>query len=514
MCLSGPSFTKEEWVEMWSNVQADVAESSFQEKHDDVKCDNIQASIINHANGARSALFFLPFQSESAVMAIYPCPTKCVGNKDQPDVGLLAFKTKEAKVPCYKAEIDSYFCPEKHNEPQLLVSQPMFRSLGSESPDEDARSAPPSRMVLDDGKVCENADGSFTFTLKTAAVVKTLKEVEEMTTVAKQAYLTDVSNACVTSLLKAMREFQDMGKFKTDTVFDMAGDEIDDTSRIHFMDMLLPNLQAGCDMLVAIPPPDPATGKPSAAGTAAFTFAFHFPPGHEELPLLGLAHNVGPNDPAALARGDLKYMPQEDNYWVVVNQAPQSAHAVIKDKDDPDSNATPYHLIFPEQEQLVMPPGLNYSAEDYNHDSYYTSCHKFQNARKEQILAMWRTFCGHQGLPALGGSTHLAVTNLKGSKFSPMTSSLHFPHFSAAPGQKPSASEVRAAIGVMKEGNDGWWNNYGEYEEAVTKRPRIQAAMDAGILGINVNADHGDVTANLIAREIEKRVGAMSGNDE
>lgn len=542
MCLSVPGYV-EQTKEM---VLASMMEAAG---HDAV-CDNITMSVMVLEDKSRVVTFFLPVQSPSATMFMYPCNPKFIGEPDDETRGLL---TQKDKLPCYKPQITDYFFPERHAYPDVfepvVYRSTGFRSLGGE---EVAKEQP---MVLEQGKVCENADGSLVFQLKTSTskMIKSLQEFEAMSFDEKIKYRTAVMKVCLNTLLLEIRKLEARpdSKVRVDKIF-----ELDETGQItieaahQFMDLLYPSLQGqdGCDILVGIPPPD-ETGRPSAKNEAAFTFAFHLDADEHDLPILGLAHNITPTTSLEeLDFRDLKNVPQEYNYWIVSNVHPATAYAHIQDKVAlQKTRDTMFHVKFPDRKTLAIErcQYANYDEYVYKIGDYIRKCDAIQEARQNEIFEMWKSYLSKQGIegelamPQGRTDERLCVSNLKGAQLSPLTTTMHFPNriqhvtinkeqmYAAIAAAKKGVTALDGTKGWWEQGHDIWkFNHHGqdyakywstkqyaiEKEEmddpsAFTKRPRTHAKMEESFSDIQINPKLGTVTAAALRKEIRRRIG-------
>ena len=537
MCLS-----VEPYVEQ---TLEDVLASMAAAGHDAV-CDNILMSVMVLKDKSRVVTFFLPVQSPSATMFMYPCDPKFIGKPDEMTRGLL---TQKDKIPCYKPQVTDYFFPERHAFPDLL-NPPAFRSLGGGFRSlSDNQAAEEQPMVLEQGKVCENADGSLTFQLRTSTskMIKSLQEFEAMSFDEKIKYRTDVMKVCLNTLLLELRKLEARpgSKVEAGKIFELDDDgDITIDAAHQFMDLLYPSLQGqdGCDILVAIPPPD-ETGRPSAKNEAAFTFAFHLDADEHDLPILGLAHNITPTTSLEeLDFRDLKHVPQEYNYWIVSNVHPATAYAHIQDKIAlHKTRDTIFHVKFPDRKTLAI-ERCQYAGYDeltYNIGDYITKCDGVQEARQNEIFEMWTSYLHKQGikteLAMPSGHEKLCVSNLKGAQLSPLTTTMHFPNrieyvaiykkemYAAIAAAKEGATALDGTKGWWTNGHENWkfnhpatnyldhWShiNYAMEEEmdGPSKRPRTHAEMEESLSDIQINPKLGAVTAIALRKEIRRRVG-------
>jgi len=526
----------------WHEDDIETAEEArlATETHDAV-CDHILMTVIRLRDDTRVATFFLPVQSPSATMFMYPCEPKFIGARGNNTRGLLEQADESAKIPCYKKAVADYWCPEKYSMPRERNpapaafrslgggggDEPRFRSLGS-SDDSDGE----QEEELEQGKVCENADGSFTFTLRTSTILKPLDEVSKMTMDEHTAYLLRIKKLCLKALLKELLIFEGEGKLVSNHILPQEDGEVTWDATEKFMAMLYPALQgaADCDILVAIPPIDKATGKPSAKDNAAFTFAFHLDKDQHDLPILGLAHNLKEGTaPQEIATGQLPDVKQEYNYWIVANVPPADVYAHIDDKHNPDSR---FRVKFPSRKELVYErcDRAYFNATDYKLEEYEEECLQLQRGREDEIFDMYFTYLrrqqvgSHAKMPS--GTEKMSVANLRGSRLSPLTTTIHFPNY---PSKEPAVpkEEMYAAIAAAKEGvkdrfgHSGWWVLPGPEEAQWTepmdtdgapspKRVRTQAEMEQSLLGIEINPTHGRVTATALRKEIGRRVGPVT----
>tara|TARA_B100001109_G_scaffold255584_1_gene259375 strand:+ start:10676 stop:12328 length:1653 start_codon:yes stop_codon:yes gene_type:complete len=541
MCLSVEPYVDQTKEDVLASMKAAA-------EHDAV-CDNITMSVMVLEDKSRVVTFFLPVQSPSATMFMYPCNPKFIGKSDDETRGLLTLKDK---IPCYKPQITDYFFPERHAYPDL-IDPPVYRSCGGLGSGGKGGCGGEGRqpMVLEQGKVCENADGSLVFQLKTSTsgMIKSLQEFEAMSFDEKITYRTDVMKVCLNTLLLELRklEARPNSKVKVDKIFELDdGGQITFEAAHQFMDLLYPSLQGqdGCDILVAIPPPD-ETGRPSAKNEAAFAFAFHLDADEDDLPILGLAHNITPTTSLEeLDFRDLKNVPQEYNYWIVSNVHPATAYAHIQDKVSlQKTRNTMFHVKFPDRKTLAIErcQYAGYNEYTWKIEDYIEKCGAIQEARQNEIFEMWKSYLSKQGtkgelaMPQGRTDEKLCVSNLKGAQLSPLTTTMHFPNrIEYVPVYK---EQMYAAIAAAKEGvtaldgTKGWWEtghdnwksgqpeaDYAKYwstkqysmEEEMdgpSKRNRTHAEMEGSLSDIQINPKLGAVTASALRKEIGRRIG-------
>ena len=550
MCLSWDDEPVMSGEELRAYQMRLKAESGI--KDHDAVCDNILMSVMGLRDRSRVVTFFLPVQSPSATMFMYPCAPKFIGSRNDKTRGLLEQADRRAKIPCYKKDVTDYFCPEKYVTPhqrnrwRSLGDEPMYRSLGA---DNVAQASKP----LERGKVCENADGSFTCQLTTSAILESQDVVDNMDIDTKVQYLNTVREKCLDALLYELKDL----KLDVDKILPMGDDgKVTFETAEKFMALLYPVLQGGCDILVAIPPLDDE-GRPSAKNEAAFTFGFHLDADQDDLPILGLAHNLEPNMAVEEIKLDeLKHIKQEYNYWIVSNVHPETAYAHIDDPNaPPNTTESRFRVKFPTRQALVFErfDHAEYDSEDYKLEQYAKDCYDFQNKCQERIFELWVPYLRYQQvgshLKMPDGDEQIAVSNLKGSHLSPLTSTIHFPNRPVSTNEKPAVpeEEMHAAIAAAKEGvmdahdNVGWWawateNKRPEgvvdfpdeevddvpYEEVddfpdedddgirATKRFRKHAEVAKRFRGITLDPALGSVTATALRKEIRRRVGPFT----
>jgi len=539
MCLS--------WDEPETAEEARMATA-----HQDVVCDHSQMSVIKLRDNSRVVTFFLPVQSADARLLMYPCKPEFIGARGDNTRGLLEQPDERAKIPCFKQDVMDYWCPEMYTHPHQRNPPPsMFRGgLGGDDDGPKFRSLgsddePPP---LEQGKVCENADGSFTFVLRTSTILEPLDVVDKMRFEDQVAYRLRVNRACLNALLRELKILEGQGKLVSDHILPQEDGEVTMEAAEQFMSLLYPALQgaAGCDILVAVPPLDKATGKPSAKDNAAFTFAFHLDADQHDLPILGLAHNLDAGTTLhEVATGQLKDEEQANHYWIVTNAPPKEVYAHI---DDEIAGGGKFRVKFPSREQLVYERchHAGRDATEWNLESYERECYELQYGRQDAIREMmWTPYLRYQQVGSYqvvpAGEEKIAVANLKGSHLSPLTTTIHFPNYPSmeppVPLMEMYASIAAAKVGVKDRfGNDGWWTppqpqqewtdppspkreasfemidelpdfpEDDDNDKHARKRFRSQAEMEQSLLGIQIDPVLGPVTATALRKEIQRRV--------
>ena len=264
---------------------ANAGEAALKAAHDNADCSNIQITMLNHKDGSRSTLCYMPLSSPTAVMTMYPCPRVCLGESAE---FLLPCDT----IPCNAANLEAWYEPGKFVPIPDVIEVPVYRSLGGGGGgDGDSKAAVPV-VDLPPSKCIKNLDGSCTFVLKAAEFVKSDAEIEKAIAskeyADKATYLLTLGKACFKSLTEGM----DTNGVDKSKIFAMSEDDemdVDPCAMMNFLNELYPNLRANNDMLVCIPGPDEAGNLKM---DAAFFFAFHYPDARYCQPMPGLVHNI------------------------------------------------------------------------------------------------------------------------------------------------------------------------------------------------------------------------------
>tara|TARA_B110001452_G_scaffold49878_1_gene38105 strand:- start:222 stop:1907 length:1686 start_codon:yes stop_codon:yes gene_type:complete len=389
---------------------AHAGEAALKAAHDNVDCSKIQITMLNHKDGSRSTLCYMPLSSPTAVMAMYPCPRVCLGESAE-------FLIPCDTIPCNAANLEAWYEPGKFVPIPDVIEVPVYRSLsggggggGAAEPAVPVVELPPSKCI-------KNLDGSCTFVLKAAEFVKSDAEIEAAIESKeypdKPTYLVTLGKACFKSLTEGM----DANGVNKSKIFAMSEDdetEVDPCAMMNFLNELYPNLRANNDMLVCIPGPD-ADGNLKME--AAFSFAFHYPDARywQPMPMPGLVHNIdhGTASSEQAVEGDY-YITSNANFPMTIDNDETGVttnvglcHA---------SEFLPYSQI-PAAYRHLDRSDYHYRSlhagprKDY--DAWISGCQALQ--RKVQT-AYWdsiSTVCGKMGLPDFD-KENFQSTNLVG----------------------------------------------------------------------------------------------------
>ena len=284
MCLSfGYAAAFQAAHDFAATEAANAGEAALKAAHDDVDCSKIQITMLNHKDGSRSTLCYMPLSSGTAVMAMYPCPRGCLGENAE-------FLIPCDTIPCNAANLEAWYEPGKFVPIPDVEEVPIFRSAASLGGGGGHAVVPV--VELPPSKCIKNLDGSCTFVLKAAEFVKSDADIEKAIASKeypdKSTYLLSLGKACFKSLAEGM----DANGVDKSKIFAMSEDdetEVDPCAMMNFLNELYPNLRANNDMLVCIPGPDK---NGNLKMEAAFYFAFHYPDARSCQPMPGLVHNI------------------------------------------------------------------------------------------------------------------------------------------------------------------------------------------------------------------------------
>ena len=346
-----------------------AAEAFAKAAHDGVTCGNIQTTTIKHHNNTFTVFCLVPIDDEKGNARMFMIPVK------RQDAEML---TPCGALPCNAASLDALMQPGDHVPND---DAPVYRSLGDGA----------QGITID---CTRNIDGSCVFVLGIAHV---------------EVWDERASLACFQLLTDGM----EANGFPKSSFFEMQGEDVEAAAVCVFLDMLLPNVIKGHDMLVCLP--GMVEGVPTMK--TAFSLCFHYPSPPTHYPLTGLVHN----DVAA----DKDEQVVEDNYYIVSNH-PSSMY--IKSEDA--TNALPSHVkLKPVSDFLPQPAQLQVEEGDVpcyrpiriqpicidprNDPDWIGDCAMFQSMTQ---TAYWRSFeavIETMGLPSFD-KTSMYLTNLVG----------------------------------------------------------------------------------------------------
>ena len=400
MCLSFDySGVVHDWHHVAATKQAAAAEAAaageaaLKAAHDDVDCSGIQVTILNHLDGSRSLLFYMPLSSPTAVLAMYPCKRDCIGDDAE-------YLVPCDSIPCNASNLDAWYQPGKYVPiPDDVDDMPVYRSLCV------GGAATVPVIELPPSKCIKNLNGSCTFVLKTADYVKSDAEIQEAIETGmyadKVAYLLTLGDACFKSLVDSMTT-NGVDKSKVFAMTEV--DEVDPGAKINFLNEFYPNMRANHDMLVSIPGPDK---DGNLKMEAAFSFCFHYPEARRYHPMLGLVHNV---DHSTVSTEQAV----EGDYYVISNA---SLPMTI---DNPETgvptnvrlcDSGDFLPVVPVHRSLSANPNLD-QPKDY--DAWITGCESLQTKVEVAYWASISKVCNNMGLPAFAQENFYS-TNLVGS---------------------------------------------------------------------------------------------------
>lgn len=395
-------------------------EAALKAAHDDANCDNIQITMLDHLDGSRSVVCYMPLSSESAVMAMYPVPSECIGEKAQ-----YLKPCKEA--PCNVANLKAILEPgELIKDVPQAIEQPIYRGLGP-SADASIAAGQPSIPELPKSECIKNLDGSATFVLRTANFAKTDAEIEAGVASGeypnRAAYLLALGKACFKSLVESM-DASGVDKSKIFATTEDDPNEVEPDAMLSFLDQLYPNLMPGRDMLVCVP----GVGEDGKLKmNAAFSFVFHYPEPRAAQPALGLVHNI---DHSMLG----SEQEVESNYFVTSNAplplsvpnpetglgasvklfgsdaflpydaVPAKIRSILDDEFYLEQLSRRKDLYFPDG---VM---LDYKA-------WLMACESLQAKARDKYWESMAKLCADIGLPKFDAD-EIFLTNLVGRRFS------------------------------------------------------------------------------------------------
>jgi len=359
--------------------------------HHDVDCNNIQQYVIELEDKSTLKMDLLPVISDTCVCYMYPIDPVCLGEDDK-------YLISSDAIPCQAAMFDGIQHPEKYVIPPKFST---YRSLcGNDGG--GGTEVNISEVALPEGSCVKNTDGSVTFTLKLSTIV--------MTDADPTAYNLAMGKACCKELLRNM-EKNGVDSFNMFAMREDDPSQVDPEAMINFLDMLLPNLIPGKDIVVGIP----AFDENGTAKSAAFSVWFHYPEGVEYLPLLGLVHNVDPSDTNLTSK-------VEGNFYIATNKkcgigAVDEGGGGLKpislcSHQDflPQMKHEPYQSDFDKYNSIeYCEPFINYSAW----------CKAISAFQKNCQSSVWDTLEGvvkKNGLPGFDKSVMLTA-NLKGLEF-------------------------------------------------------------------------------------------------
>lgn len=426
-------------------------------KHD-VDCDNIQQYVLSLGDKSTLTLIFLPASSPTCVCYMYPIDPVCLGENDKHLIPSDA-------LPCQAAMLDGIRNPGKYVPLPRVVEVAIYRSLDTNS--KSATTAIPE-VTLPEGSCVKNADDSVTFTLKLSQIVKSDAEIDAAIAAGqfpdRVAYNLAMGKACVEELLRNMKK----NDVETKYLFAMRTDDptqMDPHAMINFLEMLLPNLISGKDIIVGVP----AFDEGGKAKSAAFSLWFRHPENIEQLPLLGLVHNVDPSDESPLSR-------VEGNFYVVTNKT-RFIHAVDDSGERTRDLCLRAHDSFRPVVQETYQSGHDTyamcegdSSPRYDYSAWFKACSAFQGRCQSSVWDSLEELVRKNGLPGFDKSVML-IANLKDMEFPKKTTTMALCH---------------------KTAND----------ESVTKRVKHPTVVDMG----EIDFDDVVKNENAIMSEDDKRI--------
>jgi hypothetical protein len=262
-------------------------EAALKAAHDGADCSKIQETLIEHPDCSHTVFVHLPVSSPTAVLAMYPCPSACLGENGE-------FLLPCESIQCNASNLEACYEPGKFVPVPDELSLPVYRSLGGGG-DRDQAAVP--AVELPPGTCVKNRNGSCTFVLWTAKFVKTDEEIAtaiaSMEYKDKSVYLLSLGKACFKSLTECM-DSNGVDKSRIFAMDDKDPTQVDPGAATDFLHELYDNLRAENDMLVCIPGPN-EDGELNME--TAFSFCFHHPKGYPfyKHPALGLVHNMDPS---------------------------------------------------------------------------------------------------------------------------------------------------------------------------------------------------------------------------
>lgn len=368
---------------------ANAGEAALKAAHDNVDCSKIQVTMLNHKDGSRTTLCYMPLSSPTAVMAMYPVPRICLGED-------AAFLIPCGNLPCNAANLEAWYEPGKFVPVPDVIEVPVFRSLGGFGGGEAKAEIPV--VELPPSKCVKNLDGSCTFVLPAAEFVKSeadiAKAIASKEYPDKTTYLLSLGKACFKSLTEGM-DANGVDKSKIFATFEDDPTKIDPCAMMNFLNELYPNLRAKNDMLVCIPGPDK---DGNLKMEAAFSFAFHYPEARYCQPMPGLVHNV---DHSTVSTEQAV----EGDYYITSN----AKFPMTIDNDETGvttdvglcraQDFLPYDQIpAPYRHGVDRTDSLN-SGPRKDYDAWISGCSALQGKVQWAYWDSINTCCGYMGLP-------------------------------------------------------------------------------------------------------------------
>lgn len=352
MCLSSPYLAIEQSVD---HAERELAKSA----HDGIGCDNTQAYYIrlagSHVKSTQSGvlcLFYLPVQLDKDArdtrMIMYPI-----------DQSHTDYVISSSPFQCKSHLLEAYMCPEKWVEMQTVqTSGPVYRSL-SESGTEGSITIPEKPCIV-------NSDGSRNFFLmlsKMQPPLKTDLELGDMDPYDRGEYMRDMSRAVMKFLVGQLEKEGIPAGYLFDA--DEEGN-IDVVSELAFMNELLPNMSAGTDIFVCIPPTKLVNEKVlpdwPTTGQAAFRLAFHFPEDSNPIsfPVPGLCHNMDPSN-VSKKEGSEDKVQVHDNYYIWTNTSGgKMAQVFPSGRSQPSQTTNLYIPSATDYREMSVPAGYEW----------------------------------------------------------------------------------------------------------------------------------------------------------
>ena len=371
---------------------ANAGQAALQAAHDSVDCSNIQITMLEHKDGSRSTLCYMPLSSATAVMAMYPCPRVCLGENAE-------FLIKCATIPCNAANLEAWYYPGKLVPIPDAIDVPAYRSLGGGDGVGGGSKAAVPVVELPPSTCIKNLDGSCLFRLKAAEYVKSDADIEKAVASKeypdKPTYLLTLAKACFKSLTEGM----DANGVDKSKIFAMSED---DTTEVHplammnFLNEFLPNLRANNDMLVCIPGPD-AHGNLKMQ--TAFSFCFHYPEARYFQPMPGLVHNVAHTTESS-------EQAVEGDYYVTSNA--KFPMTIDNDETGVTTNVDLCHAAeFLPYDQIPAPyrnldrgeDRFNPLRADKDYDAWISGCQALQSKVQTAYWDFISTVCAEMHLP-------------------------------------------------------------------------------------------------------------------
>ena len=424
-----------------ADAEAESAEKTFKQ-HDDVKCDGFQCSYLFHEDASVSSFFFAPVVSDSALFAAFPVQRKFIGEKGANMVAC-------GNIPCNARSIEGLQKPRKFVKiPMRVKVVMMYRSLSS-APDSPPRQAVFPEVVLDTGAAVVNLDGSVVFQLCLSELLYSEDQIGEFVGPGKKfenmhMYYESIKRASIVELVRNL----EANGVDSRLVFPRRSDvtkadvglfgSIDPFAVACFSDFLLPNMRPRHDMLIMVPPFGD-DGMPNMNG--AFSCCLRSWNGPQQLPILGLAHNVDPSDeePCSVVDDDFFIVSNAPVASIVsdgvggrndaVRLSPAIAYAPggmlddpsVRHEDQKGLNTAPDDMSDYEDDDVPMynrPP-----QEEPDWDAFHGAVEQFQQKREEEILEKLQGLADKMGLPPFTKNGIYSI-NLKGCTFSSSATTL------------------------------------------------------------------------------------------